>query len=145
MKTPLATTTLTKKKSTKSAVKESREVKEPVTMLKEALIIEDVVLSPAEEQLLSIGRERGYVTYDEILEAFPEAETNIDQLDEIFATLTEHGIELGEAPEDEGPAPPLVASARICRWAVHGIGEHRGGCTVAPVSVIGDCKLATVN
>ena len=103
MKTPLATTTLTKKKSTKSAVKESREVKEPVTMLKEALIIEDVVLSPAEEQLLSIGRERGYVTYDEILEAFPEAETNIDQLDEIFATLTEHGIELGEAPEDEGP------------------------------------------
>ena len=65
--------------------------------------MEDTALSTAEEQLLAIGRERGYVTYDEILELFPEAETNIDQLDEIFATLTEHGIEIGEAPEEEGP------------------------------------------
>ena len=33
-------------------------------------------MSNAEEALLLIGRERGYVTYDEVLEAFPEAETN---------------------------------------------------------------------
>ena len=104
VKISLATTTnSTKKKATaKAPAKERLEVKE-VVVIKEALIIEDNIPSPAEEQLLAIGRERGYVTYDEILEAFPEAETNIDQLDEIFATLTEHGIELGEAPEDEGP------------------------------------------
>ncbi len=103
METLLATSTSTKKKTTKPTSKEPRETKETVAVIKESLIIEDAVLSPAEEQILTIGRERGYVTYDEILEAFPEAETNIDQLDEIFATLTEHGIELGEAPEDEGP------------------------------------------
>lgn len=98
----MATTTNSKKKTTKTSAKERSETKE-TAIIKESLIIEDTALSPAEEQLLTIGRERGYVTYDEILEAFPEAETNIDQLDEIFATLTEHGIELGEAPEDEGP------------------------------------------
>ena len=81
--------------------KENKELKEPV--IKEPLIVEESVLSAAEEQLLAIGRERGYVTYDEVLEAFPEAETNVDQLDEIFATLTENGIELGDAPEEEGP------------------------------------------
>ena len=66
-------------------------------------VIEEPVVSAAEEQLLAIGRERGYVTYDEVLEAFPEAETNIDQLEEVIATLVENGVELGEAPEEEGP------------------------------------------
>ena len=90
-----------KVKSTKDKdIKEPVELKEPISG--EALM-EDVVTSAAEEQLLTIGRERGYVTYDEVLEAFPEAETNIDQLDEIFAALTENGIELGDAPEEEGP------------------------------------------
>ncbi len=103
--------TLTKK-ATKAAVKDKapkqpkdqdKEREQKDTIARESLIVEDTVLSTAEEQLLAIGRERGYVTYDEILELFPEAETNIDQLDEIFATLTEHGIEIGEAPEEEGP------------------------------------------
>ena len=66
-------------------------------------VIEDPVTTAAEEHLFAIGRERGYVTYDEVLEAFPEAETNVDQLDEVIATLVENGIELGEPPEEEGP------------------------------------------
>ncbi|HKZ82722.1 MAG TPA: RNA polymerase sigma factor RpoD [Anaerolineae bacterium] len=66
-------------------------------------VIEDPVTTAAEEHLFAIGRERGYVTYDEVLEAFPEAETNLDQLDEVIATLVENGIELGEPPEEEGP------------------------------------------
>ena len=68
-----------------------------------APVIEDALTTAAEEHLLALGRERGYVTYDEVLEAFPEAETNIDQLEDIIATLVENGIELGEAPEEEGP------------------------------------------
>ena len=66
-------------------------------------VIEDPVTTAAEEHLFAIGRERGYVTYDEVLEAFPEAETNLDQLDEVIATLVENGVELGEPPEEEGP------------------------------------------
>jgi len=64
-------------------------------------LIEETVPSAAEEQLLTIGRERGYVTYDEVLELFPEAETNIDQLEEVIATLIENGIEMGESAEPE--------------------------------------------
>ena len=64
-------------------------------------LIEDTVPSAAEEQLLAIGRERGYVTYDEVLELFPDAESNIDQLEEVIATLIENGIEMGEAAELE--------------------------------------------
>lgn len=54
-----------------------------------------------EERLVAVGRERGYVTVDEILAAFPEAENDVDRLDEILAMLMEYGVELGEEPQAE--------------------------------------------
>lgn len=66
-----------------------------------APVIEETTSSPGEEHLLQIGRERGYVTYDEVLEALPDVESNIDQLEDVLAALIENGIELGEAPDQE--------------------------------------------
>ena len=57
-----------------------------------------------EEYLLSRAAERGFVTYDDILKAYPNAEDNMDQLEDILATLIEAGIEVG-APSD-GEARP---------------------------------------
>jgi RNA polymerase primary sigma factor len=54
-----------------------------------------------EEQLLTLGRERGYVTLDEVLVAFPEAENDSDRLDEVLTMLVENGIEVGEQPVEE--------------------------------------------
>nr|WP_326838551.1 RNA polymerase sigma factor RpoD [Litorilinea aerophila] len=60
-------------------------------------------LSPeaALEYLLNLGRTQGYVTYDDVLQVMPEAENNMDQLEDIFAALFEQGIEVGQAREDE--------------------------------------------
>jgi RNA polymerase primary sigma factor len=55
----------------------------------------------AEEQLVALGRERGYVTLGEVLAAFPEAENDLDNLDEVLAMLMENGIEVGEPPVEE--------------------------------------------
>lgn len=63
------------------------------------------ILSPHRttlDQLLALGRSRGYVTFEEILEFFPEAENDLDRLDEIFAALLEAGVEVTDAPEEEG-------------------------------------------
>ena len=54
----------------------------------------------AAEQLLTLGRDQGFVTYDDVLSAFPDAETNIEQLDDIFANLFEQGIDVGPFRED---------------------------------------------
>jgi len=54
-----------------------------------------------EEQLLALGRERGYVTLEEIMIVFPEAENDVDRLDEVFTLLMENTIEVGERPEEE--------------------------------------------
>ncbi|MCJ7548419.1 MAG: sigma-70 family RNA polymerase sigma factor [Anaerolineae bacterium] len=55
-----------------------------------------------EEYLLALGYERGYVSYAEIQQAFPEAEENVNQLDETISTLLEAGITVG-GPGEKRP------------------------------------------
>jgi RNA polymerase primary sigma factor len=57
-------------------------------------------------RLLGKADERGYLTMDEILDAFPQAEDRLDRLEEVFAYLYDHGVEVhdddDEAEDDEG-------------------------------------------
>ena len=59
------------------------------------------------ERLVSHGKERGFVTYDEILKEFPTIETNIVFLDELYEKLHTLGVDilegggLLEMPEEE--------------------------------------------
>jgi len=61
-----------------------------------------------EEYLLALGYEQGYVTYDDILRVFPEAEDDLDRLDEIIALLVESGITVG----GHGERRPLALEMR---------------------------------
>ncbi|MGH2605422.1 MAG: sigma-70 family RNA polymerase sigma factor, partial [Anaerolineales bacterium] len=67
--------------------------------------------APAEEgpspidQLIEIGRERGYVTLDDILTLFPEAERDLDQLEETFQALLTAKVKfVDEAPDSDDSA-----------------------------------------
>ena len=52
---------------------------------------------PAElRALVDFGRKRGYLTHDEILEHFPEAEQNIEVIDRVYSVLLEQGIDVVE-------------------------------------------------
>ena len=48
--------------------------------------------NPAIDQLIEVGKERGFVTIDDILTYFPEAERDIDQLEEAYAALLAAGV-----------------------------------------------------
>ena len=52
-----------------------------------------------EEYLLALGYERGYVTYEDILRVFPEAEEDVDRLDEVIGAIMESGITVGGPDE----------------------------------------------
>ncbi|RLC67954.1 MAG: RNA polymerase subunit sigma [Chloroflexi bacterium] len=54
-----------------------------------------------EEYLLTKATEQGFVTYDDILTAFPHAEENLEELEDILATLIESGISIGTPEEEE--------------------------------------------
>ena len=74
-----------------------------------ALTVEEKYVELA--RLLGLGRERGYVLVDEILEVLPEEVASApEELDEIYLRFTENDIEIVEsveklaALEEEGPA-----------------------------------------
>lgn len=47
---------------------------------------------PALARLIELGRQKSFVTIDDILSFFPEAEQDVDQLEEAFAALISAGI-----------------------------------------------------
>ncbi|MGW8144535.1 MAG: sigma-70 family RNA polymerase sigma factor [Anaerolineales bacterium] len=64
-------------------------------------MIDEELLSSIEEQedrhnavakLIELGRKKSFVTYDDILHFFPEAEQDVDQLEEAFSALVSAGI-----------------------------------------------------
>ena len=74
-----------------------------------------VALSPeaALEHLMTLGRSQGYVTYDDVLKVMPEAESNMEQLEDVFASLFEQGIEVGQAREEDHDVLGDVSDAEI--------------------------------
>ena len=93
-----------KKAKAHKALSKNKLVKRPAKLTKHKL---DQVIKT--ERLVTRGKERGFVTYDEILKEFPTIETDIMFLDELYEKLNNLGIDvlegggLLEVPEEEGP------------------------------------------
>jgi len=60
------------------------------------------------EHLLSLAQDLGFITLDDVLSLFPEAEKNLDQLEDVFQALLEAGVEIGglEAARKNGDQEP---------------------------------------
>ena len=90
-------------------------------------------LTASVRQMIARGKERGYVTYDEMNKALPPDEVNSEQIEDTMTMLSEMGINVieSEEPEDgagEGqPETPLPAAAAPT------IGEDDLGRTDDPV------------
>lgn len=58
------------------------------------------------DELLKKAKEQGFLTQEEILESYPDAEKRIDELDALYATLLNEGIDVFESvtPDDEDVA-----------------------------------------
>ncbi|MBL8671126.1 MAG: RNA polymerase sigma factor RpoD [Alphaproteobacteria bacterium] len=63
------------------------------------------------KKLVGKGRERGYVTYDEINSALPPDQVSSEQIEDTLAMLNEAGVTVvdGEESEEAPEAPPAVA------------------------------------
>ena len=62
------------------------------------------ILAAAIKKMLARGRERGYVTYDELNAALPPDQVSSEQIEDTMTTLSELGINVIEAEETEEPA-----------------------------------------
>ncbi|MBN2147676.1 MAG: sigma-70 family RNA polymerase sigma factor [Anaerolineales bacterium] len=66
---------------------------------------------PAIARLIELGRQKSYVTIDDILNFFPEAEQDVDQLEEAFAALISAGIAYVDEPAASGPPEDELVAA----------------------------------
>ncbi len=68
-------------------------------------------LGVAVKKMVARGRERGYVTYDELNAALPPDEVSSEQIEDTMAMLNEQGINLVESEEGEEAAQAAGAGA----------------------------------
>lgn len=54
------------------------------------------------EELLAVAKKKGYISQDEILQAFPKPENNIESLDYLYDQLISKGIDIFETVEEDG-------------------------------------------
>ena len=65
------------------------------------------------ERLIVKGKERGYITYSEILKEFPHIEDDIMFLDELYERFTAHGIDILEGGMLEDTTDQYLATRNI--------------------------------
>lgn len=90
-----------------------KAIKAPVVKIKKPLVVKTKkvpaikkITTPAQkkaheqlqkaDKLLKRGKERGYVTYDEILKDFPTIETDLGFLEELYEKFTDSGVDVLE-------------------------------------------------
>jgi RNA polymerase primary sigma factor len=64
---------------------------------------------PAIARLIELGRQKSFVTIDDILRFFPEAEQDVDQLEEAFAALISAGVPYVDDATIGGPSDEELA------------------------------------
>jgi RNA polymerase primary sigma factor len=104
-------------------------------MIDEELIhgIEETDEHPAIARLIELGRQKTYVTLDDILGLFPDAEQDVDQLEEAFAALLSAGIPFLDEAAVGGPSEDELLE------------EDEAGEDVRRVQVVDDNYLANID
>ncbi|MGZ9052821.1 MAG: RNA polymerase sigma factor region1.1 domain-containing protein, partial [Rhodoplanes sp.] len=66
------------------------------------------------KRMIARGKERGYVTYDELHGALPPEQVSSEQIEDTMAMLSEIGISVVEGEDsEEGNAPPDVVESEV--------------------------------
>ncbi|MGL4820277.1 MAG: RNA polymerase sigma factor RpoD [Bacilli bacterium] len=86
-------------------MKEVVLVSEKTTQAKE----QETKFEQVKEQLVELGKKRGYLTYEQISEKFGSFDIEADQMDEYYEFFSEQNIDIINENEQETDAPPMHA------------------------------------
>src|SRR4030066_1926271 len=67
------------------------------------------------KKLLEKGRKQGFITQEEILKVFPDAEERLEEVDELYAKLLEHKIDVFETVTEEEIAEDEKATSELSK------------------------------
>jgi len=99
-----------------AAAKAAKKAKLPLVTKKEVkpnkLTKSEKLLESKSKVLMKLGKERGYVTYDELLRSFPEIEKNVDFLDRLYENFSIAGIDVLQSGGMLGDDPSVEVIAQ---------------------------------
>jgi RNA polymerase primary sigma factor len=80
----------------------------------------------SKQKLISMGKQKGYVTYDEVNDAMPDEIVSSDQIDDWLSTLGDEGIEVvdGQGPGGAVKVPTARVAPKVPEVAAFGDGEE---------------------
>ena len=84
------------------------------------------VQSAAVKRLIAKGKERGYLTFDELNAVLPSDQNSSEQIEDVMANLSEMGIQVVESEEgedSEAPAPKAEPDRAAGHGAVRALGH----------------------
>src|SRR5271166_5619296 len=70
------------------------------------------VQSAAVKRLIAKGKERGYITFDELNAVLPSDQNSSEQIEDVMANLSEMGIQVAESEEAEEGEPPAAKAEK---------------------------------
>jgi len=103
-----------KKFNKKKLIKKPKVIKKPVRkkIIPKKLTRGEKILELKATELMKLGHERGYVTYDELLRSFPEIEKNVLFLDELYERFSVAGIDVLKSGGMLGDDPSIELLAQ---------------------------------
>src|SRR5512135_2728723 len=80
----------------------------------------------SKQKLISMGKQKGYVTYDEVNDAMPDEIVSSDQIDDWLSTLGDEGIEVVDGAGAGGgvKVPTARATPKVAEPAAFADGEE---------------------
>ena len=96
----------------------AKAAKKPNTLVpvskkvKPKLTKSEKILEAKSKVLMKLGKERGYVTYDELLRSFPEIEKNVEFLDRLYENFSIAGIDVLQSGGMLGDDPSVEVIAQ---------------------------------
>jgi len=91
----------TTKTTAKTSVKTPTKAAKTAKTGKSESVVSVAGQSEVGAQLLAKGKHQGFLTLDEILEVYPDAESKILELDHLFSTLMDEGVDVFESITQE--------------------------------------------
>ena len=70
------------------------------------------VQSAAVKRLIAKGKERGYITFDDLNAVLPSDQNSSEQIEDVMANLSEMGIQVVESEESEEGEPPAAKAEK---------------------------------
>jgi len=103
-----------KKPNKKTLIKKTKVVKKTPRkkIIPKKLTRGEKILELKATELMKLGHERGYVTYDELLRSFPEIEKNVLFLDELYERFSIAGIDVLKSGGMLGDDPSIELLAQ---------------------------------